>query len=568
MEQLKSEINRIADSANFNGIKLLDGKMDAGGREVSGDFIIPDEGKTLGTETLLRTSGTEKAKSSLTLDLDTLEWDAKTNDKLEINIGDETITVTADADGKIDAKALAQKVADAFNNGDKQFGADDVATTATANGTSVTFTADAEGKGFDVNQDVTMKLTTAGGDIMELNAGVIVPMANTGAIDNTDAKNDIALKDTTTGTAEAKDALATFLDGQDAADGNVSVKYENSKWSISVGDKSIEATATVNEGVLSLSISDGQNNVEVLTITASDKGGPSVNDEAAFQAAFGTAVDTGIKYVAPAGGTDPVDPPPEKPELKNDVTSGEVLDGAGINFKNADLTQEKLDATKLAAVTGKITITDATADIEIDLDEVAKNLTATSSADDLVKGILAEANKAIEAWNTANAETAGYKYGNVRISNDGTQGGIIAQAAGQGIKVMVDQQPLVNDPPANSPLSGNFNAATTKNVVGSDGKAGQYASTTFELKNIVDKGNLDGAVVEIAGEKYTFKLGDGYSIDGNTITLDKSLTGEALLDQAGTGLSKMANKNFTIGHEGNGKIVIDEMVWMASAASS
>ncbi|WP_195325505.1 flagellin [Flavonifractor plautii] len=30
VEQLKSEINRIADSANFNGIKLLDGSMDAG----------------------------------------------------------------------------------------------------------------------------------------------------------------------------------------------------------------------------------------------------------------------------------------------------------------------------------------------------------------------------------------------------------------------------------------------------------------------------------------------------------------------------------------------------------
>ena len=29
VEQLKSEINRIADSANFNGIKLLDGSMDA-----------------------------------------------------------------------------------------------------------------------------------------------------------------------------------------------------------------------------------------------------------------------------------------------------------------------------------------------------------------------------------------------------------------------------------------------------------------------------------------------------------------------------------------------------------
>ncbi len=30
IEQLRSEINRIADSANFNGIKLLDGSMDAG----------------------------------------------------------------------------------------------------------------------------------------------------------------------------------------------------------------------------------------------------------------------------------------------------------------------------------------------------------------------------------------------------------------------------------------------------------------------------------------------------------------------------------------------------------
>ena len=31
VDQLKSEINRIADSANFNGIKLLDGSMSANG---------------------------------------------------------------------------------------------------------------------------------------------------------------------------------------------------------------------------------------------------------------------------------------------------------------------------------------------------------------------------------------------------------------------------------------------------------------------------------------------------------------------------------------------------------
>ena len=35
VEALKTEINRIADSANFNGIKLLDGSLDAGTDEIS-----------------------------------------------------------------------------------------------------------------------------------------------------------------------------------------------------------------------------------------------------------------------------------------------------------------------------------------------------------------------------------------------------------------------------------------------------------------------------------------------------------------------------------------------------
>ncbi len=47
MDQLNSEINRIADSANFNGIKLLDGSMDADGRVANtttqfNDMLISD----------------------------------------------------------------------------------------------------------------------------------------------------------------------------------------------------------------------------------------------------------------------------------------------------------------------------------------------------------------------------------------------------------------------------------------------------------------------------------------------------------------------------------------------
>ena len=40
IDQLNSEINRIADSANFNGIKLLDGSMDANGRRATTETIF------------------------------------------------------------------------------------------------------------------------------------------------------------------------------------------------------------------------------------------------------------------------------------------------------------------------------------------------------------------------------------------------------------------------------------------------------------------------------------------------------------------------------------------------
>ena len=54
VDQLKSEINRIADSANFNGIKLLDGSLDADGvaTVVNGsDRIIPNKWDGLGDPT-------------------------------------------------------------------------------------------------------------------------------------------------------------------------------------------------------------------------------------------------------------------------------------------------------------------------------------------------------------------------------------------------------------------------------------------------------------------------------------------------------------------------------------
>ncbi len=64
MDQLNSEINRIADSANFNGIKLLDGSMDADGRVAStstqyNEMVISSNtyGKDANGNTLANTKG-------------------------------------------------------------------------------------------------------------------------------------------------------------------------------------------------------------------------------------------------------------------------------------------------------------------------------------------------------------------------------------------------------------------------------------------------------------------------------------------------------------------------------
>ena len=96
VDQLKSEINRIADSANFNGIKLLDGSLDAegigGGADVTVNFgsVTPYE------------AGVSNAKPEFSVSLDGLEVVAKGTTasatkatvNITINVGSATISLT------------------------------------------------------------------------------------------------------------------------------------------------------------------------------------------------------------------------------------------------------------------------------------------------------------------------------------------------------------------------------------------------------------------------------------------------------------------------------------------
>ena len=100
MDQLNSEIDRIADSANFNGIKLLDGSLDANkDLTLKMDFAVggdlPGVGQKLGVDTVLHSAVVDPTKGSeFSLDLHDYEFNDQKGDTMNITIGDTKIELT------------------------------------------------------------------------------------------------------------------------------------------------------------------------------------------------------------------------------------------------------------------------------------------------------------------------------------------------------------------------------------------------------------------------------------------------------------------------------------------
>ena len=134
---LKDEINRIADSANFNGIKLLDGSLSsqnltAEGVKASTKSII--EGLTIneganggGTKTL--TYGTDitgaTAEEQAASIQDLLSKDANISQKFDVKVNGSKVTLTAKEEGASEAAVKSVKVNDkgvTFGTGDYTLG--------------------------------------------------------------------------------------------------------------------------------------------------------------------------------------------------------------------------------------------------------------------------------------------------------------------------------------------------------------------------------------------------------------------------------------------------------------
>ena len=211
--QLKNEINRIADSANFNGINLLDGSM-AGGASISGKIGTTNVSFSIGRKSQ-QVDGANDAKV-------TLSGDGNTDSgKIDVTITDEgAITIklgTKGAAASCTADEITQAVRDAAKALAEKNGATD-AEKKVGNGLA-SFTMKADGKinlaasGTDSTGDLTFAAGTGKG-------GLTLQIGDTSASYN---KLDVTINDCHTGAlgiadldignqTDAADALKTIKD--------------------------------------------------------------------------------------------------------------------------------------------------------------------------------------------------------------------------------------------------------------------------------------------------------------------------------------------------------------------
>ena len=127
MSALKTEINRIADSANFNGIKLLDGSLDTNIKamdQVTQDIVVkPSEsealkigvklaevGDVIGENTVLHNDSNGGKGTSFSVDLHNFNFDASVaGNTMTLKIGDTELTLTATEDaGQLSGEDLVK----------------------------------------------------------------------------------------------------------------------------------------------------------------------------------------------------------------------------------------------------------------------------------------------------------------------------------------------------------------------------------------------------------------------------------------------------------------------------
>ena len=344
VNQLKSEINRIADSANFNGIKLLDGSQDAGGRTTvtngafqvqgagvtvsTGNIGLPTVGDVLGTNTVLHEEAANGSTTNeFSVELHNLEFNNANGESLKLKIGNDEFELAGVAGGtKLDATGIAN----AFKNG----------TFKNANGSAMTAgKATIGGAEYNVTASNGKLTFTTTEDVTKIPAEVTVTgvaAAGGGGGAGTSAKLEVELdfKDDNnatggvdpTGTYAANDTVAFTGTGL-----NVSFKYDGAKWDLDGGTTAPAGYTATFDGTK-------------LTLTKDDAG------DVAAASPFGTITVT--PTIAGAGAADNLTLNGNTPTWTNGTDAAAPAPG-GDNPVTGDYNKSTTDITAKAAATDK-----------------------------------------------------------------------------------------------------------------------------------------------------------------------------------------------------------------------
>ncbi len=284
VESLKSEIDRIADSANFNGINLLDGSKDMNGDQTTkvdfkaltagataGAGSLPTVGTVLGTNTVLHNNETSTTGTEFSVDLHNVAFSNKQGEKLTIEVGSGTngfkVELEALANGtELDGAGIAAAIKAGTNSNYK-------VTITGGDGNAAATVSDAfKVSGQDVKLDsqsgyrLTFKQQTAPTQVSEeINGSMAVNITKTDAAGQAvagvtkfeftlDPATITAGQVLTVGTAtrvwSAADAAADFADVlEDMVGTDYEVAVDATSKKVTLTGKTYNASATMAVGV-------------------------------------------------------------------------------------------------------------------------------------------------------------------------------------------------------------------------------------------------------------------------------------------------------------------------------
>ena len=562
VDQLKSEINRISDATNFNGIKLLDGSMTNEATfsmgEAQGVNILAEAAAgtdpVLGTNTIMHKQGTQAAKGEFTIDLANTRYaGAVDGDQLDIKVGDETFSLThGDTIGntKVDL-STTEGVAKAL----------EAAINANANGkvSGDNFEVKASGNSVKLVEKEIGKAGKAG--LKDLDMAVSVSDPN--------AADTIKTLATITGTAKS-----TFTDGTAGPPPTkAKMELDFTGMSVKAGDAGSKLKFTLGNKDYYIDGGKDYTDQELATALATAIGtNATVGGTALDTAAAGTGADAAkITIEANTAGaaaftdaektvglTGSLEPPTiTAPNTATaTVVDGNTTTKATITYNMAGA--ELLEITD-GSTGNKAVFTIAGQDFEIDIPKDGET-DAETIAKALAEAINAKGLTITKGGNDF-AFTASVADGTTNLVLTAKDNGTTNIAAADAGNIAAAGKPGT---PSERGLQGTNNVGTTVIQQGAEEAAGEWASTAFDLtKDMI----ADGNKLKIGNETYVFSVGKDSTVragKGEVVVDLKDLDRENdpdFVDKAIDRLTKAAanNKMFTVGDDKKpGRVTLHE----------